>query len=193
MTFLRMIVKASKTSLPSADQALQGLFQTGACACPSGAHAHLIGGLPHLKQDDVAQHLADMDVSKPHPSLWNPNFTRRFDLWRTQEHDRWFGELDYTDNQDLVPTPDSYPKALRLCVVAAEFGMHIKPVCENLPLATSNKIGDRDVYPTNQIEQPRGKKRRVTAQENAMSIAIAFPKFPKCPPVPKPIARTKLI
>ena len=75
ITFLRMIAKASKTSLPSADQALQGLFQTGACACPSGAHAHLIGGLPHLKQSDVAQHLADVDSSVPHPDLWNSNGT----------------------------------------------------------------------------------------------------------------------
>ena len=66
MTFLRMVVLASKTSLPTPDQALQGLFQTGACACPSGVHAHLIGGLPHLKQDDVAQHLAHLDVSEPH-------------------------------------------------------------------------------------------------------------------------------
>ena len=75
MTFLRMVALASKTSLPTPDQALQGLFQTGACACPSGAHAHLIGGLPHLKQSDVAQHLADVDSSVPHPDLWNSNGT----------------------------------------------------------------------------------------------------------------------
>ena len=75
MTFLRMVVLASKTSLPTPDQALQGLFQTGACACPSGAHAHLIGGLPHLKLDDVAEPLADVDSSVPHPALWNSNGT----------------------------------------------------------------------------------------------------------------------
>ena len=69
--FLRMIMKATESSLPSADVALKGLFQTGSMACPSGVHSDLIGDLPHLKQQDVADSLRDIVSSDDPPSLWN--------------------------------------------------------------------------------------------------------------------------